>query len=76
MVTNRALKLPLPKLSLPSRWMISTKKVGRANVIRYINGWVPDTTNPILQPHTKAALDQIAEDELAGIPRPQPQTAA
>ena len=46
----------------------------RANVIRYINGWVPDTTNPILQPHTKAALDQIAEDELAGIPRPQPQT--
>ena len=46
----------------------------RANVVRFINGFAPDTSNPILQPHTKAALDKIAENELAGIPRPQPQT--
>jgi len=46
----------------------------RENIIRFTNGWVPDISNPILQPRTKAALEDIAERELAGIPRPQPQT--
>jgi hypothetical protein len=46
----------------------------RANVIEYTNGWVPDLSNPILQPHTRAALEIIGEQELASVPRPQPQT--
>lgn len=46
----------------------------RANVIEYTNGWVPDLSNPILQPHTRAALETIGEQELASVPRPQPQT--
>lgn len=46
----------------------------RANIIRFTNNWVPDLSNPILQPRTREALGVIAEQELAGVPRPQPQT--
>lgn len=46
----------------------------RASVIEFTNNWVPDTSNPILQPQTKAALEEIAESELAGVPHPQSQT--
>jgi hypothetical protein len=46
----------------------------RENIIQFTNNWVPDTSNPILQPQTRMALEEIAEQELAGIPRPQPQT--
>jgi hypothetical protein len=46
----------------------------RANVIAFTNNWVPDVSSPILQPRTKAALEDIAAREIAGIPRPQSQT--
>ncbi len=46
----------------------------RENIIELTNGWVPDLSNPILQPHTRAFLAEIGQQELAGIPRPQPQT--
>ncbi len=44
------------------------------NVIRYTTSWVPETTSAILQPQTRAALEEIAEQELAGIPHPEMQT--
>lgn len=43
-------------------------------VIRVVQGWVPDLTNPILLPHTRDALEQIAQDELNDYPHPQNQT--
>ena len=43
-------------------------------VIRFTSSWIPDPTNPILQPQTRAALEEIAEQELAGIPHPEMQT--
>lgn len=46
----------------------------REHVIRFTNSWVPDVTDPILQPQTRAALEKIAEQELAGIPHPELQT--
>jgi hypothetical protein len=45
-----------------------------ARVIRFTTNWVPDPTNPILQPQTRAALEEIAEQELAGTPHPEMQT--
>ncbi|MGY9105066.1 MAG: hypothetical protein ACKVG0_00660, partial [Alphaproteobacteria bacterium] len=46
----------------------------RENVIGLTQNWIPDVTNPILQPGTRVALEEIAHQELAGIPHPQPQT--
>ena len=43
-------------------------------VIRFTTSWVPDVRSPILQPGTRAALEKIAEQELAGIPHPELQT--
>jgi len=40
-------------------------------VITYTNAWIPDPSSPILQPETRAALEVIREQELAGIPRPE-----
>lgn len=44
------------------------------NVITYTNAWIPDPSSPILQPETRAALELIREQELAGIPHPEMQT--
>jgi hypothetical protein len=46
----------------------------RESVIGLTQNWIPDVTNPILQPGTRVALEEIARQELAGIPHPQPQT--
>ena len=43
-------------------------------VITFTNAWVPDPSSPILQPVTRAALELIREQELAGIPHPEMQT--
>ena len=43
-------------------------------IIRIVGGWVPDLTNPILQPHTRERLSEIAEQELADYPHVQLQT--
>ena len=46
----------------------------KKQVIRYTQAWIPDVTNPILQPKTRAALETVVEQELAGIPHPEMQT--
>ena len=46
----------------------------RKHFIRFTTSWIPDPGNPILQPATRAALEKIAEQELAGIPHPEMQT--
>ena len=43
-------------------------------IVRVVQGWVPDLSNPILLPHTREALARIAEDELNDYPHPQNQT--
>ncbi len=43
-------------------------------MVRIVDGWIPDLTNPILQPHTRELLSVIADEELAGLPHPQTQT--
>jgi hypothetical protein len=43
-------------------------------VITYTNAWIPDPSSPILQPETRAALELIRDQELAGIPHPEMQT--
>ena len=44
------------------------------NVIEFTSSWIPNPNNPILQPWTGAALEEIAGQELAGIPHPEMQT--
>ena len=46
----------------------------REHLIRFTTSWIPDPTSPILQPHTRAALEKIVQQELAGIPHPEMQT--
>jgi hypothetical protein len=46
----------------------------RPHVIRQTNSWIPDVNNPMLQPETRAALERITEQELAGRPHPELQT--
>jgi len=43
-------------------------------VLAVVIGWVPDLTNPILLPHTREALGQIAIDEINSYPHAQNQT--
>ena len=45
-----------------------------AGVVAVVQGWVPDLSNPILQPRTREALAAIAENELNDVPHPQNQT--
>ena len=65
----------------PKTWPTSTFVPDRVlsdeelkNVIRFTSSWIPDPSNPILQPQTRAALEEIAEQEIAGIPHPEMQT--
>jgi hypothetical protein len=46
----------------------------RKQVIQFTQNWVPDVNSPILQPKTRATLQKIAEQELAGYPHPELQT--
>jgi len=43
-------------------------------VIAVVIGWAADLTNPILLPHTREALAQIAQNEIDDYPHPQNQT--
>jgi hypothetical protein len=63
-----------PGVNANGRLRTPLTEAQRENVIEFTNGWVPDLSNPILQPQTKAALEIIGEQELAAIPRPQSQT--
>lgn len=56
---------------VPRRQIVGAE---RERVIRFTQSWVPDATSPILQPSTRAALEKIAEQEVAGIPHPEMQT--
>ncbi len=44
------------------------------DIIRIVDAWVPDLSNPILLPATREYLARIAEQELADIPHMQLQT--
>jgi hypothetical protein len=46
----------------------------RPHVVRQTTSWIPDPSSPILQPRTRAALEKIRDQELAGIPHPEMQT--
>jgi hypothetical protein len=46
----------------------------RPHVIRPTVAWVPDVTSPILKPQTRAALQEVFDQELRGIPHPERQT--
>ncbi len=43
-------------------------------VIAVVIGWVPGINNPILLPHTREALGEIAQNEIDDYPHPQNQT--
>jgi hypothetical protein len=46
----------------------------REKVVAFTRNWVGDAQDPLLQPATRAALESVAQDEIAGLPHPQPQT--
>jgi hypothetical protein len=59
-------------LRYPPRFLLHAAPPER--VIRAVNAWIPDLTNPILKPQTRERLSEIAEQELAGIPYPRLET--
>jgi hypothetical protein len=46
----------------------------RKTLVRFTTAWIPDPSSPILQPATRAALEKIVQQELAGTPHPEMQT--
>ena len=46
----------------------------RAKVVQFTQNWVGDVNSPILTPKTRAALQAIDDQELAGVPHPENQT--
>ncbi len=56
----------------PPRFLVGVEST--EEMIRPVAAWVPDVTNPILRQHTKELLNEIAEQELAGIPSARLET--